>query len=82
MIYAVVKWLLKLLIIFYLLKKNLFLVVNPIFESNGLRLPNDDQSVKLLLYSHKTLNEADNTAVLTATLKFIRKSSGVDLVNG
>lgn len=60
---------------------DMFQVINPILESNGLCLPNGEVLVKLLLYGHETLSIADNTAVLTATLKYIDKSSRFNLVN-
>ena len=60
---------------------DMFQVINPLLESKGFRLLDDDMIVKLLLYGHDTLNETENTAVLSATLKFIHESSRFDLDN-
>ena len=59
----------------------MFQVINPIFESKGLHLPNDDLFAKTLLYGHDTFNVDENKAVLTATLKFIQDSIRFDVAN-
>ena len=56
-------------------RNDMFQVINSLLELNGLCLPNDDVLVKLLLYGHDSLNVADNTVVLAATLKYIETSS-------
>ena len=60
----------------------MFQVINTILDSNGLHLPNDDLTVQILLYGDESLSEAENTAVLNATLNFIHKSSRFILTNG
>ena len=62
-------------------RKNMFRVINPILESNGLHLRNDDMLVILLLYGHDTLSVVDNTAVLTASLNYFHKSTRFDIAN-
>ena len=54
-------------------------VINPIMASNGLILPSDDEFVNFLLYGHKTLSADDNTAVLTALLKYIHETTRFEL---
>ena len=56
----------------------MFLVVNSILEINGLQLTNNNQIVNVLLYGHETLSEANNIAVLSATLMFIDKAARFD----
>ena len=57
---------------------NMFYVVIPILEANDLDLPNDGSLVKFLLYGHETLSAEQNTAVLTATVNYIHKSTRFD----
>ena len=59
-------------------RHDIFQVVNSILETSGLHLPNNTQVVKLLLYGHETLCVVDNIAVISATLKFIHKSTRFD----
>ena len=61
-------------------RNNLFQEINPILISNGLHVPNN-MLVKFLLYGDNSISIDDNKAVLTATLKFILKSTRFDLVN-
>ena len=56
-------------------RHDMFEVVNPILIKNNLRLPNNTQLVKLLLYGHVNLCEADNISVISGTLNFIHKST-------
>ena len=60
-------------------KITLKLLINPILESNGLHLPND-MLAKILLYGNDIIRINENKTVLTATLKFILKSTRFDLV--
>ena len=62
-------------------RNNLNLVVNQILESNILFVPRNHQFVNLLLYGHATLNDADNKAVLIATLRFINDSCRFDVAD-
>ena len=55
-------------------RHEMFDVVNPILVSNNLELDNNIQLVKLLLYGHENLCEADNIAVISGTLNFIYKT--------
>ena len=61
-------------------RKNMFQIVNPILETHELRLGNEDLE-QLLLYGSDILNVDVNKTVLTATLKFIKKSTRFDPVN-
>lgn len=56
------------------MRRDMFLVVNPILENNGLHL-NNSGTISVLLYGHETLCEVDNTAILNATLMFIDKTA-------
>ena len=56
-------------------------VINPILESNGLRLPNDDLFVKFLLYGQYTLSIEENKTMLNATLEYIHESTRFDIAN-
>ena len=55
-------------------------VINPILASNGLHLQNE-LLANLLLYGNDALTFDENKAVLTATLKFIQKSTRFDIEN-
>ena len=56
----------------------MFQVINPILQCNDLNLPNASSHVKFLLYGHETLSAELNTAVLTATVNYIQKSTRFD----
>ena len=56
-------------------RRDMFEVLNPILETNNLRLPNNTQLVKLLLYGDDNLCEADNISVISGTLNFIHEST-------
>ena len=62
-------------------RDHMFQTINPILESKGLILPNDDMFVKFLLYGHDNLSVDENTVVLTATLKYIHESTRFELTN-
>ena len=53
---------------------NMFHVINPILEFHGLYL-RGDLLINLLLYGNNTVSYDDYKAILTATLKFIIKST-------
>ena len=59
----------------------MFQVINPIFKSNDLNLPNDCSLVNFLLCGHNTLNVELNTAVLTATVNYIHNLLVFIIVN-
>ena len=56
----------------------MFQVINPILQCNDLNLLNDGSLVNFLLYGHETLSTKLNTAVLTATVNYIHKSTRFD----
>ena len=62
-------------------RDHMFQAINPILESKGLILPCDDMIVNFLLYGHDTLSAEDNSAVLTATLKYIHESTRFEFIN-
>ena len=57
------------------IRNDMFQVENPILEASGLRVHNNTQFVKLLIYGHENLCEADNITVLSETLKYMHKST-------
>ena len=59
---------------------NMFHVINPILESHGLYL-HGGLLINLLLYVNNTVSYDVNKAILTATLKFIIKSTRFETVN-
>ena len=60
---------------------NMFQIINPILESNGLHLPNGGLLMQRLLYGHKTFSVEDNSTVLSATLNYIQNSTRFDLAD-
>ena len=56
----------------------MFQVINPILHCNDFNLPNDASLVNFLLYGHETLSAEVNTAVLTAIVNYIHKSTRFD----
>ena len=82
MIFVLVKCLLRLgtehFLIYCGVRIKIFQVINPILQCNDLNLPNDGSLVKFLLYGHETLSAELNTAVLTATVNYIHKSTRFD----
>ena len=62
-------------------RANMYRVINPILTSNDMILRSDDEFVLFLLYGHKTLNVDDNTAVLTASLKYIHETTRFELTD-
>ncbi len=62
-------------------RDELFLVVNPILQLHDLNLPNVNQLTKVLLFGHDSFNETDNTAVLNASILYIRKSKRFETAN-
>ena len=64
--------------LYTMIRNDLFLEINPILESKGLRNLRNDLLTKLLLYGNDVLSDDDNKAVLNATIKFIYKSNRFD----